>query len=210
MLNFTIQLGRFPFAEQAMDMLFPQLSKLNGPGMEISESTATIIATVAAIGSAFASINAANSAARLSAKQNVLGADIKLLSKSLYEIVALCAEARKSKSSEKFSSKIEAATEVARTLDRLRQEHRYSLPFIFDPIWHLKGIPLYVSHYKNALTDPRVDSLIKKATRLREAIDECLEFYFFHGKSPSLRMRLKLRCRSRSLTKEFKKGKYTE
>ena len=70
-------------------------------------------------------------AANLVAKQSIVGDDLKELSTSLYEVVALSVEAINSKITERFNKKIGEANMAGKKLDDLRRKHRYTIPFIF-------------------------------------------------------------------------------
>lgn len=178
--------------------------------IDIDEGLAALIAAAAAVWSAYFSVRASRVAAHLSARQSVVGDDLKELSSATYEVVALSVAAIGAKDMEKFDEKIKAATDVAVRLDDLRRRHRYSLPFIFDAVWYLKGMPLYVAQYRNRLDDPNLVLLKERATALREAIDASLEDYFFRGKAPKVWTRWQLGRKGRRLESTFKDGKRTD
>jgi hypothetical protein len=173
-----------------------------GP-INIDEGLAALIATIAALFSAYLNIQSTKMAAHLAAKQNVVGDDLQELSTAVYEVVALSVKAMNSNDANRFQAKIEQATEVSKKLDALRRRHRYSIPFVFGPLWYLKGLPLYVSHHRNSLDDPRLQTMKRDATELRMAIDKSLERYFFAGKAPGVLMHWKLRRLGRRLEKTF-------
>jgi hypothetical protein len=177
--------------------------------INIDEGLAALIATAAALLSAYMNIRATKTAAHLAAKQNIVGEDLQELSTALYEVVALSVEAMNSADPDRFQAKIDQATNVSTKLDELRRRHRYSLPFVFDPLWYLKGLPIYVSHYRNSLDDPRLQEMKRDATELRVAIDKTLEQYFFAGKAPGPVSRWKLRRLGRRLEQTFKDGRPT-
>ncbi|WP_417702066.1 hypothetical protein [Pseudophaeobacter sp.] len=177
--------------------------------INIDEGLAALIATAAALLSAYINIRATKTAAHLAAKQNIVGDDLQELSTALYEVVALSVEAINSKDPDRFQEKIEQAAKVSKKLDDLRRRHRYSLPFVFDPLWYLKGLPIYVSHYRNSLDDPRLQKMKIDATELRLAIDKSLEQYFFAGKAPGAVSRWNLKRLGRRLERTFKDGRPT-
>ena len=174
--------------------------------IDVDEGLAALVATAAALISAYMNVRASKSAANLMARQGVVGADLQELSAALYEVVAFSVEAMNSNNIDRFQAKIEEATDISKKLDVLRRRHRYSIPFVFDPIWYLKGLPLYVTHYRNSLDDPRLQSLKKQATKLRLAIDHSLENYFFRGRAPGPLARWKLKQLGRRLEGIFQDG----
>lgn len=108
--------------------------------INIDEGLAALMAAAAASISAYMNIQSTKTAAHLAAKQSVVSKDLQELSTALYEVVALSVEAMNSKTPDRFQAKIDQATKVSTRLDELRRRHRYSIPFVFDAIWHLKGI----------------------------------------------------------------------
>ncbi|MTH80133.1 hypothetical protein [Paracoccus aestuariivivens] len=178
--------------------------------INIDEGLAALIAAAAASISAYMNIRSTKTAARLAAKQSVVSEDLQELSTALYEVVALSVEAMNSRSPDRFQAKIDQATKVSTRLDELRRRHRYSIPFVFEAIWYLKGMPIYVSHHRNSLSDPRVKAMKEQATSLRLEIDESLERYFFHGRAPGVLGRWKLKRLGRRLETTFQDGRPTE
>lgn len=173
----------------------------------IAALLASVIAAVAALLATLSTLRSARMISLLAAKQNIVGQYLKDLSHYLYQVVALCVEAKKAKSDEKFLDKLNGAKSAAEALGQLRIRHRHSLPFIFDPIWYLKGTPIYFEHYRNDLENPRLNLIQKRATELRKAIDAVLEKYFFHGKIPGYFDRRRLRRMGMKLEKSFLDGK---
>lgn len=168
---------------------------------------ASIIAAVAALLATVSTLRSARVMSLLAARQNVVGQDLKDLSHYLYQVVALCVEAKKAKSDEKFLEKLNGAKLAAEALGRLRIRHRYSIPFVFDPIWYLKGTPIYFEHYRNDLDNIKLMVIQQCATELREEIDSVLERYFFYGKVPGYFDRRKLKKLGMRLEKAFLDGK---
>lgn len=175
--------------------------------LNIDEGFAALVAATLALVSAIYSIRVSISASRLAARQSIIGEDLKRLSTAIYEVVALSVKAMDARDPDRFDERIQQATEVAKQLDVLRREHRYTLPFIFEPIWYLKGLPNYVSHHRNDRQNARLALIREDATHLREAIDEALERYFFDGKRPNIVLNWRLRWLGRKLEKRFKDGK---
>lgn len=175
----------------------------------LDSSTATLLASGLAFIAAMVSVFAAYFSASLRTKQSVVSEDLKQLSNLIYQVVALSAKAARSGDIDNFSTRIEKATKVASELDVLKRSHRYSLPFIVDPIWYLKGIPLYIAHYRNDLENKRVELLLRDATKLREKIDAALVRYFYKGIAPGMFAKWQLRRACLKLENTFKKGKET-
>lgn len=175
--------------------------------LNIDEGLAALIAAAAALLATFLSIWSTNKAAHLAARQNFVGDDLQVLSNTIYEVVALSVEAMNSKTPDRFQVKLAHATDVAKKLDLLRRRHRYSIPFVFEPLWYLKGLPLYVSHYRNVSDDPHLQKMQRDATVLRETIDMSMERYFFAGKVPGIVARWNLRRLGKRLENTFRAGR---
>lgn len=175
--------------------------------ISVDQGLAALLAALAALIASFASIRSSRMISQLSAKQGVVGQDLKDLSHYLYQVVALSVEATKSRSPERFGEKLAGATSAAKALSSLRIRHRYSIPFIFDPIWYLKGLPLYIEHYRNDLDNPRLKIMQDQATELRKEIDLSLENYFFHGKAPGYLARRRMKIKGKRLEKTFLEGR---
>lgn len=173
----------------------------------IDQGLAALIAAAVALVASIIGIRSSKLASRISARQNVVGQDLKDLSHYLYQVVALSVEATKSRSPERFNKKLEEANKAAKMLGDLRIRHRYSIPFIFEPIWYLKGMPLYIEHYRHDLENPRIIMLRNQATKLRRAIDLSLENYFFYGKAPGYLARKQLKFKGKKLERIFLDGK---
>lgn len=173
----------------------------------IDQGLAALIAAFIALVASIIGIKSSNLASRLSARQNVVGQDLKDLSHYLYQVVALSIEATKSHSPERFREKLDGAKKAAQILGDLRIRHRYSIPFIFDPIWYLKGMPIYIEHYRNDLENPRLIMLRNQATELRKEIDLSLENYFFYGKAPGYLARRRMKFKGKKLERIFLDGK---
>lgn len=175
--------------------------------MDIDEGFAALVATAAALLSAYMNIASAQTSAHIAARHSIVAQDLHELSTSLYEVIALSVEAMNSKDGKRFQDKIDEATERATKIDVLRRRHRYSLPFIFEPLWYLKGLPIYVSHFRNNRDDVRLALLRSDATALREAIDRSLERYFFNGRAPGYFGRFRLMRLARRLETTFRDGR---
>lgn len=169
---------------------------------------AALIASFFAIIASIISIRSSKMAALLSARQGVVGQDLKDLSHYIYQIVALSVEAAKSHSPERFNVKLAEANKASNILSELRIRHRYSIPFIFEALWYLKGMPIYIEHYRNDLGNPRIKLLRNQATKLRKEIDLSLENYFFYGKAPGYFSRRRIKSQGRKLEKIFLDGKH--
>lgn len=181
--------------------------KFDMSNLNIDQGFAALVAALSAFVASFVSIRSNQLMSQISAKQNVVGEDLKDLSHYLYEVVARSVEATKSKSPERFNEKLAAATDAAHALSKLRIRHRYTIPFIFDPIWYLKGIPIYVEHYRHDLNNPRLKLIRKYATELRHEIDQALENYFFYGKKMGYWKRRKIKSIGKKLEKTFLDGR---
>ncbi|WP_144266890.1 hypothetical protein [Salipiger bermudensis] len=168
---------------------------------------AAVIAAAAAVIATFSSMRATRLMSLLAARQNFIGQDLKDLSHYLYQVVALSVEAKKSKDHDAFNEKLRRAKLAAEALSELRIRHRYSLPFIFDAIWYLKGTPIYFEHYRNDRNNPQLLKIQRHATELREDLDATLENFFFHGKAPSYLNRRKLKNSCKRLERSFLAGK---
>ena len=173
----------------------------------MTESQATLIAAIAsAVFSFLAAIMShhyARIAAQVLARQNTIGSDLRALSTLTYEVIALSKMAHKTRDDAAFRTKIAAAYTVSKNLDRVRREHRYTIPFIAQPIFRLTRMPFYVRHCRNDLTEERMQSLFRDATKLREQIDSALGDLFFKGIQPSRWRRLRMWWLSRKMRKDF-------
>ena len=173
----------------------------------MTESQATLIAAVIAavcsIVAAVMSHSYARVAAQLLARQNTIGSDLRSLSTLIYEVIALSKMAYKTKDNDTFRTRIGDAYGVSKKLDRVRREHRYTIPFVDQPLYRLTRMPFYVRHCRNDLTEERMLRIFNNATKLREQIDAALADFYFEGRRPTMWRRLWMWWHPRKIKRDF-------
>lgn len=155
----------------------------------MTESQATLIAAgIAAVCSFVAAVMShsyARAAAQILARQNTIGSDLRALSTLTYEVIALSKMAHNTKDDAAFRVRIADAYRASKDLDRVRREHRYTIPFIDQPLYRLTRMPFYVRHCRNDLEEKRILRIFHNATKLREQVDGALGDFYFDGRRPS-------------------------
>lgn len=147
---------------------------------------AAVIAAVFSIVAALMSHGYARIAAQLLARQNTIGSDLRALSTLTYEVIAISKLAHKTKEDSAFRGRIADAYRASKDLDRIRREHRYTIPFIDQPLYRLTRMPFYVQHCRNDLEETRIAGIFHNATKLREQIDAALRDFYFDGRRPDM------------------------
>ena len=100
----------------------------------------------------------------------------------LYSVVAISKRLGLSKNDERYKENKERVTELARQLDKIKTQVRYTLWGLDDGIHHIVLLPRWAEFTRG--DDSITNELISLATDLRLAIDNEIRHCYLEGRTP--------------------------
>lgn len=121
------------------------------------------------------------------------------LGQVLYEVMALSAKMRKSKSDQAFASARDEANKAAEKADKIRIKLMYALWGIEDGIKQIVWVSTCVALLKNHRDGERAKGIIKRGTNLRRALDNSVRHAYLSGRPPGIMDRAIVKWKSKKL-----------
>lgn len=168
---------------------------------------AAVIAAVFSIIALLVSAYLAKLSDQRSTRRSALVNDFTELGNKIYQLVALSVKMSQCKIDSTFAMIRSKADAVAKEIDQIRLKTRYPLWGLDTGFRTIKWMPIYIANMKNQRTSPRTKELLRRGTRLREAMDIAICHSYFYGQQPTFIQRTRVKWRAYRLRKYFDDSK---